>query len=213
MGHNNARIRMTLSRLYCSFWAVALVLGWSSPSISSLARATTTDYRRASGRALNEIITTAGCDTIGSAHQYPARLDLVYLYSVEFYRNALLEEILPGVERAIATSVASTLITCSAAAAAQPMYAVELSEFGAHRVVQANYGTNDPQKCTQLFPIVDFDEEPTFRLVLFQKKADFAAINRLVSWQTSNAAWCEGSHRFALRAKVVRLVSMRGFLP
>jgi hypothetical protein len=140
MGHN-ARIRMTLSITYSPFWAVALMLGWSSPCISSLVRATT-DYRRVSSRALNEIITTAGCDTIGSAHQYPARLDLVYLYSVEFYQDAVLEGILPGVERAIATSVASTLTTCSAAA--RPMYAVELSDFSAHRVVQASPGTNYP---------------------------------------------------------------------
>jgi hypothetical protein len=93
-------------------------------------------------RQLNEIITAATCAKMGTVDAYPARLDLVYVYALEFYDP--LDDLLYGVERAIATSVASTLTTCTAAEGASttqssmPMFAVELSDFSAHRVIDSS---------------------------------------------------------------------------
>lgn len=95
-------------------------------------------------RILHEIITTTACADIRLASDYPARLDLIYVYSVEFY-GAL--DDLSGMERAIATSVASALNHCSSAAN-QPVYAVELSDDSAHRIIPPT-GAHVPLRTTQ----------------------------------------------------------------
>ena len=91
-------------------------------------------------RSLREIITTTACPNIRvAASDYPARLDLNYVYSLEYFNSgddndSQLEDAdgLLGIERAIATSVASALNSCGAAN--QASYAVEISDYSAHRL-------------------------------------------------------------------------------
>jgi hypothetical protein len=88
------------------------------------------DYQN-EDRSLHEIITTAECPNIRVSGNYPARLDLIYVYSL-MYSGAL---DVVGIERAIATSVASALNTCGNES--QPLYAVELSNFSKHHLIVA----------------------------------------------------------------------------
>ena len=90
-------------------------------------------------RALREIVTTTACRNIRQAHDYPARVDLVYIYVLDYVgndneNNAGDDSLdLMGVERAIASSVASTLNRCDDER--YPLYAVELSDASAHKVI------------------------------------------------------------------------------
>jgi hypothetical protein len=68
-----------------------------------------------------ETITTTACDVrVGG---YQARLDMFYFYKVEYKDESSLD--LPGLERALATSVASSLNECDKNM--KPYYAVQLS--------------------------------------------------------------------------------------
>ena len=102
------------------------------------------DYRVAAGgaaavgRSLREIITTTACRNIRRAEDYPARLDLIYVYFLDFYGDEP-EVLLEGIERAIATSVASTLNDCDDRH--QPEFAVELSEQSEHILIAAGTST------------------------------------------------------------------------
>lgn len=75
----------------------------------------------------NEIITTASCSNLRQA--YPARLDTVYLYAVEYYGTLDLD----GIERAIATSIVSNLGSCDDTG--RPRYAVVVSDDTVHESV------------------------------------------------------------------------------
>lgn len=142
---------MPLLRRHCGcvWWLVVVLVNvtlWlGRPVIVCSAAYETADPSNAIDVATSkrEIITTAACASVGQASDYPARLDLTYMYSVEFYsdnnENASID--LNGMERAIATSVASTLSACSTDN--QPQYAVELSSYSAHRFIDAGLGESD----------------------------------------------------------------------
>jgi hypothetical protein len=85
----------------------------------------------------NQVVTTTSCSQIRNPDEYTARLDLTYIYSLEY--NTSTDSIYPDdeslqqeatlllytIERAVATSVASTLYQCNDQQ--QPIYAVEVS--------------------------------------------------------------------------------------
>lgn len=78
------------------------------------------EYRRRRGRVLLETIATTACDV--RTGEYSARLDVFFFYKVE-YESAELD--LVGIERAIATSLASSLSDCDDNM--KPIYAIELN--------------------------------------------------------------------------------------
>lgn len=113
-----------------SFWFGLAVAGACGCLTRGAAVGSNNDRGYGNGsRSLLEIITTTACSNIGLVKNYQARLDLVYTYSLEY--SGVLD--LLGVERAIATSVASALNTCGDAN--QPIYAVALSEYSAHHLI------------------------------------------------------------------------------
>jgi len=85
-----------------------------------------------SDRSLREIITTTACRFIRRAEDYPARLDLIYVYFLDYYGDSPLT-LLEGIERAIATTVASTLNDCDDQH--YPVFALELSEQSQHILI------------------------------------------------------------------------------
>jgi hypothetical protein len=76
-----------------------------------------------------EAITTTACTNIRSTDSYPARMDLTYLYTIEHTADFDAT----GIERALATSVASTLNSCDKSD--RPIYAVELDIASQHKVI------------------------------------------------------------------------------
>ena len=92
-------------------------------------------------RALRQIVTTTACQNIRPADDYPARIDMIYVYFLDYYvtgdnddnNDDITSLDMTGLERAIATSVASTLNRCDDQR--YPVYAVELSEASAHEVI------------------------------------------------------------------------------
>jgi len=91
-----------------------------------------TKNARGAPRELREIITTTACRNIRRAEDYPARMDMIYVYFVDFVGDYDSLD-LTGIERAIATSVASTFNSCDAEQ--QPVNAVELSEVSEHKLI------------------------------------------------------------------------------
>jgi hypothetical protein len=116
--------------------ALLLVLLVSSPSVAvgEICCAPSKE-RLVLEEATDEIITTTVCPKILDPAQYVARLDLSYIYSLDFPESGesnqsgtvaeQQKQLLLSVERAIATSVASTLHQCNAQQ--QPVYAVQIS--------------------------------------------------------------------------------------
>jgi hypothetical protein len=148
---------MLMIQLKHAWFATAFALAWRlvSAVASDGGAAGTKESSWIGTRNVREIITTTACPSIGMASDYPARLDLIYVYSVEYYD--VLDD-LAGIERAIATSVASALNTCGTATKNQPLYAVELSDFSEHRLIpttgtyvrsgQSQYEHNASYCCT-----------------------------------------------------------------
>jgi hypothetical protein len=109
----------------------------------------------------NELITTTACSKILDPVEYVARLDLSYVYTLEFSDSgvtnqsvsvALEQQLLNSVERAIATSVASTLHECNAQQ--QPVYAVQISSDDAsvsnvqrHVIIPVSNGSSFNASC------------------------------------------------------------------
>jgi hypothetical protein len=77
----------------------------------------------ASGTDAGAMITTTACDVIRSQTDYQARLDLLYFYLVECSAGTMPD--LEGIERAIATSIASKLNDCNEENG--PLYAVQVT--------------------------------------------------------------------------------------
>jgi hypothetical protein len=84
---------------------------------------TMTQHQHHRALAAAAMITTTACDVIRSQTDYQARLDLFYFYLVEC--NAGIIPDLEGVERAIATSIASKLKDCNEDNG--PLYAVQVT--------------------------------------------------------------------------------------
>lgn len=86
-----------------------------------------TKHRSLTGGAA--MITTTACNVIRSQTDYQARLDLLYFYLVECNTGTIPD--LNGIERAIATSIASKLNDCNQDNG--PLYAVQVTGTG-HRL-------------------------------------------------------------------------------
>lgn len=121
-----------------------LAVSASSFMVQSLSTSVTTTPNSSAPAALSiyrqrvrEIVTTTACTNIRRADSYPIRLDLIYIYFMDYYHPNNLKDgttlDLEWVEKTIATSVAATLNECDAEL--QPAYAVELSEVSVHRIM------------------------------------------------------------------------------
>jgi hypothetical protein len=84
---------------------------------------------RGNHRALRQVITATACGNVRNPNDFPATLDVRYLYMVEY--NGSLE--LNSLSKAIATSVASSLHSCNENG--QPYFAVELTNENEHQIL------------------------------------------------------------------------------
>ena len=91
-------------------------------------------------RALVGTITTTECPSVRTSDSFRARLDLMYLYQVEYTTDLFdssssstnEEPDLPGIERAVAMALASALDQCDAQG--RPAYAIQISATQGHEV-------------------------------------------------------------------------------
>lgn len=86
-------------------------------------------FLRIHNRGLRQVITATTCSSVRSPQDYPATLDVRYLYLVEYYGSLELNSL----AKAIATSVASSLNSCDDND--QPNFAVELTEENEHQIL------------------------------------------------------------------------------
>lgn len=73
-------------------------------------------------RSMREILTTTQCDFIRPIDEFPAQLQVYYLYEIYFEQPLDLSDL----ERTIATSITTTLNSCDDTG--RPTFAVELSD-------------------------------------------------------------------------------------
>ncbi|KAL7559416.1 hypothetical protein ACA910_009977 [Epithemia clementina (nom. ined.)] len=120
-----------------------------------------------SQRALVVTITTTQCPSIRSSDSFRARLDLLYLYQIEYTTTTtttnntaknttdmddgssinLLPD-LSGIDRAVATALASTLNQCDSQQ--RPAYAIQISAIRGHELSNDNCTPSDPLSTCQI---------------------------------------------------------------
>lgn len=83
-------------------------------------------------RLLVGTITSTRCPLIRTADSFAARLDLYYLYQVEFSKDSDVLPDLEGINRAVASSLAQRLDECNEER--RPTYAIQLSETDRHTI-------------------------------------------------------------------------------
>ena len=92
-------------------------------------------------RAMVGTITTTECSNIRTIASFQARLDMFYLYKIEYENNhngnGDTEPDLPGIERALATALATALDRCDDQK--RPAYAIQLSATQGHELTPSKF--------------------------------------------------------------------------
>jgi hypothetical protein len=134
LGRRNGKPSMVSSTMSMTcIPLLLLVLLWMT---SSFARNADGNVRqpirlalRGNNRDLRQVITATTCGNVRNPNDFPATLDVRYLYMVEYYGSLELNSL----SEAIATSVASSLHSCNENG--QPYFAVELTNDNEHQIL------------------------------------------------------------------------------